>query len=206
MRGRGTGIAIAAASGGSVVRRSFVVRLCDGGNPIGLGDSALRPVVISEARVPVEEKQMRVEELVAAPKEPHKYFHREDIHQETSVRPIPAIGFTIISPRARQCPDRDGRPSAASVHQRHYHKDNPGKIRRRVTEVGRTGGNRYLATLLGRCGEGTFRITKCSLRSWLWRVPIEEEIDEEISPYLETRTWELVERGMDSAAARALAL
>jgi putative ABC transport system permease protein len=47
---------------------------------------------------------------------------------------------------------------------------------------------------------------KRSLRSWLWRVPLDQEIDEELSLHLELRTRELVERGMDPREARALAL
>ena len=38
---------------------------------------------------------------------------------------------------------------------------------------------------------------KRSLRSWLWRVPLDQEIDEELALHLELRTRELVERGMD---------
>jgi putative ABC transport system permease protein len=45
-----------------------------------------------------------------------------------------------------------------------------------------------------------------SLRSWLWRVPLHEEVDEEIALHIEMRTRELVEGGMDPAAARALAI
>ena len=37
-----------------------------------------------------------------------------------------------------------------------------------------------------------------SLRSWFWRVPLDEEVDEEIAFHVEMRTRELVERGMDS--------
>jgi putative ABC transport system permease protein len=47
---------------------------------------------------------------------------------------------------------------------------------------------------------------KRSLRSWLWRVPIHDEIDEELDLHVEIRTRELVERGMDPDAARALAI
>ena len=47
---------------------------------------------------------------------------------------------------------------------------------------------------------------KRSLRSWLWRVPIEEEIDEELDLHVEIRTRELIRSGMDPAAARVLAL
>jgi hypothetical protein len=52
MGGRGTGIAIAAAR--RVAR--LVMCLCDRGAPIGLRDSALRAVVVREARVPIEEE------------------------------------------------------------------------------------------------------------------------------------------------------
>ena len=47
---------------------------------------------------------------------------------------------------------------------------------------------------------------KRSLRSWLWRVPIDEEIDEELALHIELRTRELVARGMDPAVARDLAM
>ncbi len=47
---------------------------------------------------------------------------------------------------------------------------------------------------------------KRSLRSWLWRVPLEREVDEELALHVEMRTRELVERGMDPATARELAL
>ena len=47
---------------------------------------------------------------------------------------------------------------------------------------------------------------KRSLRSWLWRVPLEREVDEELALHVEMRTRELVERGVDPATARELAL
>ena len=47
---------------------------------------------------------------------------------------------------------------------------------------------------------------KRSLRSWLWRVPVDQEFDEELALHLELRTRELVERGMDPADARQVAL
>ena len=47
---------------------------------------------------------------------------------------------------------------------------------------------------------------KRSLRSWLWRVPIDDEIDEELDLHVEIRTRELIARGMDPQAARARAL
>jgi putative ABC transport system permease protein len=47
---------------------------------------------------------------------------------------------------------------------------------------------------------------KRSLRSWLWRVPLQQEIDEELELHLELRTRELIARGLDPRAARALAL
>jgi putative ABC transport system permease protein len=46
---------------------------------------------------------------------------------------------------------------------------------------------------------------KRSLRSWLWRVPIEQEIDEELSLHIEMRARELVAGGMDRQAAREAA-
>jgi putative ABC transport system permease protein len=47
---------------------------------------------------------------------------------------------------------------------------------------------------------------KRSLRSWLWRIPIEQEIDEELALHVEMRTRELVARGMDPKTARELAV
>lgn len=47
---------------------------------------------------------------------------------------------------------------------------------------------------------------KRSLRSWLWRVSPDREIDEEIALHLELRTRELVERGMDPKTAREVAI
>jgi putative ABC transport system permease protein len=47
---------------------------------------------------------------------------------------------------------------------------------------------------------------KRSLRSWLWRIPIDSEIDEELALHVEMRTRELVRRGMDPKTARELAL
>jgi putative ABC transport system permease protein len=47
---------------------------------------------------------------------------------------------------------------------------------------------------------------KPSLRSWIWRVPLDQEVDEELALHIELRTRELVGRGMDAEAARAVAL
>ena len=47
---------------------------------------------------------------------------------------------------------------------------------------------------------------KRSLRSWLWRVPVDQEIDEELDLHVEIKTRELIRRGMDPAAAREAAL
>jgi putative ABC transport system permease protein len=47
---------------------------------------------------------------------------------------------------------------------------------------------------------------KRSLRSWLWRVPLDREFDEEIELHIEMRTRELVDQGIDPAAAREIAI
>src|SRR5688572_2548936 len=47
---------------------------------------------------------------------------------------------------------------------------------------------------------------KRSLRSWLWRVSVRLEVDDEIAFHIEMRTRELVERGMDSKLAREIVL
>ena len=45
-----------------------------------------------------------------------------------------------------------------------------------------------------------------SLRSWLWRVDITQEVDEEIGFHIEMRTRELVEKGLDPRIAREMVL
>lgn len=44
------------------------------------------------------------------------------------------------------------------------------------------------------------------LRSWLWKVPLVQEVDEEIAFHVEMRTRELVEQGMDPVTARQTAV
>jgi putative ABC transport system permease protein len=43
-----------------------------------------------------------------------------------------------------------------------------------------------------------------SLRSWLWSVPIDREVDEEIAFHIEMRTRELIERGVEPKTAREI--
>jgi putative ABC transport system permease protein len=45
-----------------------------------------------------------------------------------------------------------------------------------------------------------------SLRSWLWRVDVAEEVDEEITFHIEMRTRELVDKGLDPRIAREMVL
>jgi putative ABC transport system permease protein len=47
---------------------------------------------------------------------------------------------------------------------------------------------------------------KRSLRSWLWRVPLDREVEEEIAFHVEMRTRELIKRGTDPETARATAI
>lgn len=47
---------------------------------------------------------------------------------------------------------------------------------------------------------------KRSLRSWLWRVPLDREFDEEIELHIEMRTRELIDQGIDPASAREMAI
>src|SRR5262245_46707232 len=47
---------------------------------------------------------------------------------------------------------------------------------------------------------------KRSLRSWLWSVPLNQEVDEEIAFHIEMRTRELIERGVDPTTAREIVL
>jgi putative ABC transport system permease protein len=47
---------------------------------------------------------------------------------------------------------------------------------------------------------------KRSLRSWLWRVPLNQEVDDELAFHIEMRARELIARGIDPATARDQAL
>ena len=47
---------------------------------------------------------------------------------------------------------------------------------------------------------------KRSLRSWLWRVDVTREVDEEIVFHVEMRTRELIDRGVDPRIAREMVL
>jgi len=47
---------------------------------------------------------------------------------------------------------------------------------------------------------------KRSLRSWLWRIPIDQEVDEELALHIEMRTRELVDRGIEPKAAHEAAI
>jgi putative ABC transport system permease protein len=47
---------------------------------------------------------------------------------------------------------------------------------------------------------------KRSLRSWLWRVPVHQEVDEEIAFHVEMRTRHLIEKGLDAKTAREVVL
>ena len=62
-----------------------------------------------------------------------------------------------------------------------------------------------MAALLRRGVESVCHV-KRSLRSWLWRVPLDEEFDEEIALHVEMRTRELADSGMDPTTARELAI
>jgi putative ABC transport system permease protein len=47
---------------------------------------------------------------------------------------------------------------------------------------------------------------KRSLRSWLWQVPVHQEVDEELAFHIEMRTRDLIERGVDPTTARDMAV
>src|SRR5215471_16255166 len=67
-------------------------------------------------------------------------------------------------------------------------------------------GNRRVAAILGRRVEDAARAMKQSLRSWLWAVPVEQEVDEELAFHLDMHTRDLIAKGMDPRAARQAAL
>jgi predicted permease len=48
-------------------------------------------------------------------------------------------------------------------------------------------------------------VIRRSLRSWLWRVPLAQEVDEELDFHLEMRVRELIKRGVEPAEARRVA-
>ena len=61
----------------------------------------------------------------------------------------------------------------------------------RITETGReqlAAENGGVEEVRGRRLEGAVRVMKRSLRSWLWRVPLDQEIDEELALHLELRS------------------
>ena len=45
-----------------------------------------------------------------------------------------------------------------------------------------------------------------SLRSWLWRVPLEQEVEDEIAFHVEMRTRDLIAQGKDATTARQMAI
>src|SRR5262245_49414485 len=47
---------------------------------------------------------------------------------------------------------------------------------------------------------------KRSLRSWLWKVPLDQEVDEELTLHIDMRTRELIDRGLDPKTARDIVL
>jgi len=47
---------------------------------------------------------------------------------------------------------------------------------------------------------------KRSLRSWLWRIPLDREFDEEIALHIDMRTRQLIDQGIDPATAREIAV
>jgi len=49
-------------------------------------------MVVGEVRIAIEEKQVGVEELAEATKQPHKELHRPQIDHEPSVNPSPGQG------------------------------------------------------------------------------------------------------------------
>jgi putative ABC transport system permease protein len=63
-----------------------------------------------------------------------------------------------------------------------------------------------MAPVLRRRFEGVVQPMKRSLRSWLWRVPLNQEIDDELELHVEMRTRELIARGVDPKTAREQAL
>src|SRR5262249_48344470 len=66
---------------------------------------------------------------------------------------------------------------------------------------------RYVAAILRRRVESAARaMTRRFLRSWLWRVPVDREVDEELAFHIDMRTRELIDRGVDPDTARQMAV
>ena len=62
------------------------MRLGNSGKRIRFCDAPLLPVIVREIGVPVEEKQMRIEQFAVVAKDRHKYLHGYEVEQQPSVR------------------------------------------------------------------------------------------------------------------------
>ena len=58
----------------------------DSRQQVGIEEPTVSPVQLRELRVPIEKKQMRVEQFAVAAKRPHKDLHGHDVEQQASVR------------------------------------------------------------------------------------------------------------------------
>src|SRR4030095_5129591 len=67
-------------------------------------------------------------------------------------------------------------------------------------------GDGHLAPVLCRCVEAPVRAMRRSLRSSLWHVPLDQEVDEELAFHIDMRTRELVGRGLAPKDAREIAI
>ena len=79
----------------------------------------------------------------------------------------------------------------------------------RLTPAGRAqlaGRIRQVAPVLRRRVEDPAGPMRRLLRSWLWRVPLEQEVDEEIAFHVEMRTRAFIAQGKDPKTARQLAI
>src|ERR1700730_12239011 len=68
------------------------------------------------------------------------------------------------------------------------------------------GRNGSVAPVLRGRLEAAPRQMKRQLRSWLWHIPVEQEVDEELGFHVDMRTRALIESGMDPGLAREAAL
>jgi len=112
--GRGTGIAMAASSGGSSSSgAAWKVRPRPWQQACPLSRSALPPVIVREIRVPVEEKKMGVEQLaVAANIHTNIFMERTSSHRRACAR----AAFTSPTSIARRQRCADTYKTAFSQH------------------------------------------------------------------------------------------
>ncbi len=87
-----------------IIGRGLVMSFCNRGSCLGFRRSPLRAVVVRQVHVPVEEKEVGVEQSAVPAKGPHEELHRPDIDQKTRVRPERRHRFRDYLTRSSRAP------------------------------------------------------------------------------------------------------